>query len=78
MNASTDRVAIEYLGTRKALRIPAEADKKESTCLCIDLFNLPAEYQDFNLIIQDLDCPIQNAQDLFNNEILLLNDKNET
>lgn len=66
------RVAIEYAGTRRALVIPEASEREEIISMCLMLFNISGDYQDFQLIIQDLDCPVQTAKELLNNEILLL------
>ena len=73
MNFQVVRVGIEYNGVRKAIVFPKVADKKEMLSSTLSLFSLPKDrWDEFTLMIQLLDCPVENADILQDNEWLCL------
>ena len=77
----TFRVAVEYKETRirKPMIISFQDDKTTMLNLALDLFSISQQdSQDYKLFIQILNCEVENAQTLINNEILILkNMKND-
>jgi len=81
METTSIRIAIEQeeTGIRRPLIISCQDDKTRLLSLALNLFKIPLQNsQEYELFIQILDCEVQDAQTLCNNDILILkNTKNK-
>jgi len=81
METTSIRIAIEQeeTGIRRPLIISCQDDKTRLLSLALNLFKIPLQnLQEYELFIQILDCEVQDAQTLCNNDILILkNTKNK-
>ncbi len=67
------RVGVSYDGNKKPLNFSSDLRKKDIISKATSLFQIPNSDADFfQLKIQDLDCKINDADSLLNNDTLLL------
>ena len=67
------RVAVEYQDCRKAILFPQPADQNKMLIMSLKLHKLSEDkLDDYELIIQSLDCRAESSDILLTNEVLIL------
>jgi len=76
MNSSLTRVVIEYNHSRKLAMFPSNIGETEMLKISFSLFGIEKEIDTFELLIESLNCKVENSNSLITNEILILQPKN--